>query len=445
MLIAEIIRRKRDGHRLGTEAMDLLAGGLAGGAIGDAQAAAFAMAVFFQDLDADECAALTKAMARSGQILRWDAADLGGPVLDKHSTGGIGDVVSLILAPAAAACGAFVPMIAGRGLGHTGGTVDKLEAIPGYRTAPGLDTLRDVVKRCGCAIIGQTADLAPADRRLYAIRDVTATVESIALITASILAKKLAAGLHGLVMDVKTGSGAFMPTVEKAEALARRLVEVGTKAGLPVTARLSDMNEPLASAAGNALEVRVALDHLTGRTQDARLHSVVVALGADMLRLGGLASTDDDARDKIETALASGAAAARFAGMVSALGGPRDLLERPEAYLATAPAVRPVPAPTSGTVRAIDTRALGLAVVALGGGRRDLADRIDPRVGLSGFARIGDRLRQGEPLARVHAADDAAAARAIADVQAAYRLGEEAPSPPPVIGLPVTAARRVGW
>ena len=441
MLIAEIIRRKRDGHRLGAEAMDSVAAGLAGGNVGDAQAAAFAMAVFFQDLDADECAALTRSMARSGQVLGWDAAELGGPVLDKHSTGGIGDVVSLILAPAVAACGAFVPMIAGRGLGHTGGTVDKLEAIPGYRTAPGLEAFRNIVERCGCAIIGQTAELAPADRRLYAIRDVTATVESIALITASILAKKLAAGLHGLVMDVKTGSGAFMPTVEKAEALARRLVEVGTRAGLPVAARLTDMNEPLASAAGNALEVRVALDHLTGRTQDARLHAVVVALGADMLRLGGLAPTNEDARDKIERALASGAAAARFAGMVSALGGPRDLLEKPDAHLPAAPVVRGVPAPTSGRVQAIETRALGLVVVALGGGRRDLADRIDSRVGLSECARVGDRLQQGEPLARVHAADDAAAARAIADVQAAYRLGEEAPSPPPVIGLPVTAAR----
>src|SRR5215208_1553291 len=262
MLPQEIIRRKRDGGALEPELIEAFIEGLTSGRVSEGQAAAFAMAVFFRGLTVDERVALTRAMTRSGAVLFWD---LPGPVLDKHSTGGIGDAVSLALAPAVAACGGFVPMISGRGLGHTGGTLDKLDAIPGYRSQPDLDAFRRVVREAGCAIIGQTDDLAPADRRLYAIRDVTATVESLDLITASILSKKLAAGLQGLVMDVKFGSGAFMSDIGNARALAESLVHVAGGAGLPTTALLTDMNQPLASVAGNAIEVAYALDYLSGR------------------------------------------------------------------------------------------------------------------------------------------------------------------------------------
>jgi thymidine phosphorylase len=300
----EVIRRKRDGQALAPEEIERLVAGLVSGTVSDAQAAAFAMTVVWRGLDEAECVALTRAMTRSGEILRWD---LPGPVLDKHSTGGVGDAVSLALAPAIAACGGFVPMISGRGLGHTGGTLDKLDAIPGYRSQPDIATFRRVVGEVGCAIIGQTADLAPADRRLYAIRDTTGTVESIDLITASILSKKLAAGLDGLVMDVKVGSGAFMTTVDDAGALARRIVTVATGAGLPTTALLTDMDEPLASAAGNALEIAYVVEYLTGRRREPRFHAVTVALGAEMLVLGGLAKDRDDGARRMEDAVASGA------------------------------------------------------------------------------------------------------------------------------------------
>ncbi len=276
----EIIRLKRDGLRLSEAEIAQFIAGLASGAVTEGQAAAFAMAVFFRGMDLTERIALTRAMTLSGETLDWRAPDLPGPVLDKHSTGGVGDNVSLMLAPMLAACGAFVPMISGRGLGHTGGTLDKLDSIPGYVTQPDLVTFKRVVREAGCAIIGQTDALAPADRRLYAIRDVTATVESVALITASILSKKLAAGLEGLVMDVKTGSGAFMPTLEGARELAESIATVATGAGLPTVSLITDMNEPLASAAGNAVEVKNAVDFLVGRRRDARLHRVTLALGA---------------------------------------------------------------------------------------------------------------------------------------------------------------------
>ena len=435
MLVAELIRRKRNGQPLEGAALAAFVTGLVDGTVGDAQAAAFAMAVCWRGLDDAECAALTDAMARSGETMTWADAGLDGPVIDKHSTGGIGDLVSLILAPAVAACGAYVPMIAGRGLGHTGGTVDKLDSIPGYDTAPDSAVFKAVVKACGCAIIGQTAALAPADRRLYAIRDVTATVESIPLIMASILAKKLAAGLDGLVMDVKTGSGAFLPNPAEAADLAQRLVDVGRAAGLPVAAILTDMSEPLAPAAGNALEVQAALDHLTGRAIDPRVEAVVRALGAAMLRLVGLAATTQDGIRAIDAALSSGRAAECFARMVAALGGPHTILADASSILPAAPIVRPIPAPKDGIVVSIDTRAVGLAVVALGGGRRQAGDPIDPRVGLTAFARIGDRRGRGEPLAFVHAPNEGAAARAIAAVQSAYALGLAAAPPTPLVGL----------
>lgn len=424
-LTQEIIAAKRDGAELPDDDIRQLIAGLTDGSVSEGQAAAFAMAVYFNGMNARERVALTLAMRDSGTVLRWD--DLPGPALDKHSTGGVGDTVSLPLAAAVAACGGYVPMISGRGLGHTGGTLDKLDAVPGYVTQPGVGLFREVVREVGCAIIGQTADLAPADKRLYAIRDVTATVETIPLLVSSILSKKLAAGLHGLAMDVKFGSGAFLPDYAKAQALAQALVEVANGAGLPTTAVLTHMGEPLASAAGNALEVAYALDHLTGRRREPRFHEVTVALGAEMLVLGRLAPDLDAARARIEEAFASGAAAERFARMVTALGGPADLLEKPERHLAAAPIVKPVFAEAAGAVAEIDTRAVGLAVVALGGGRVRPQDPIDHAVGIVELAGLGDRIGSDRPLGIVHARDEAAWAAASARLRKAYRIGEAAP------------------
>jgi thymidine phosphorylase len=426
MLPQEIIRRKRDGGTLSPAEIAFMVKGLTDGSVTEGQVAAFAMAVFFKGMTMAERVALTEAMRDSGRVLDW--RDLPGPALDKHSTGGVGDTVSLMLAPAVAACGGYVPMISGRGLGHTGGTLDKLDSIPGYVSQPDEALFRRVTREVGCAIIGQTADLAPADKRFYAIRDVTATVESIPLITASILSKKLAAGLHGLVMDVKFGNGAFMAHFADAEELARGLAKVATGAGLPTTALLTDMNEPLASAAGNAVEVRYAIDYLTGARREPRMHEVTLALGAEMLLTGRLAATLDEGKAKMESAIAGGAAAERFAAMVAALGGPKDLVEKPDKHLAAAPVVRPVSALAAGYVAAIDNRALGLAVVALGGGRTRAQDPIDHAVGLTGFAGLGARLAQGDPLAVVHARTDAQADAAAAAVTQAYGLSDMSPA-----------------
>ena len=430
LLPQEIIRKKRDGGALGTEEIASFVSGLVSGAVTEMQASALAMAVFFRGMTRDEAVALTLAMRDSGDVLAWAGEALPGPVLDKHSTGGVGDNVSLLLAPMVAACGGFVPMISGRGLGHTGGTLDKLEAIPGYTAKPDNALFRRVVREAGCAIIGQTENLAPADKRLYAIRDVTATVESIPLITASILSKKLAAGLDGLVMDIKTGSGAFMPTLEQSRALAASIVAVANGAGLKTTALITDMNEALAPAAGNAVEVINAIDNLTGHRRDDRLIAVTLALGAEMLVTGGLAATLDEARGRLDAALASGAAAETFGRMVAALGGPADLMERPVKHLPAAPLIRPVYAGTAGCVAAVETRALGLAVVALGGGRTRAADPIDPAVGLTDLAAPGETVDSGRPLALVHARDEAQFERAAAAVRAAYRLGAGGSRPP---------------
>ena len=420
----EIIRRKRDGAALSADEITSLVSGLLDGSVSEGQAAAFAMAVYFQGMSGPECAALTRALQHSGETIDWSDAALSGPVLDKHSTGGIGDNASLVLAPAIAACGGFVPMISGRGLGHTGGTLDKLDAIPGYRTAPALPLFRRTLRDAGCAIIGQTDELAPADRKLYAIRDVTATVESIPLITASILAKKLAAGIEGLVMDVKTGSGAFMATRKDARALAQSLIDVGTTAGLPVRGLITDMNEPLASAAGNAVEIDNAIAYLTGGPRDRRLERVVLALGTEMLMLGRLASDPQEALAKLTAAIDSGAAAERFQRMVEALGGPADLLEHPRLHLPAAPLVRAVPAPRAGIVTAIDVRAIGLAIVTLGGGRTRAQDAIDPAVGFTRLRGIGERISVGEPLGFAHARTQDKAEAAAYALVAAYRLDE---------------------
>lgn len=422
MIPQEIIRRKRDGETLAaTEIADFIAA-LSNGSISEGQAAAFAMAVFFRGMTREETVALTLAMRDSGDVLSW--ADIGKPISDKHSTGGVGDNVSLMLAPIVAACGLAVPMISGRGLGHTGGTLDKLEAIPGYDVMPDEALFRHTVRHVGCAIIGQTGDLAPADKRLYAVRDVTATVDSIPLITASILSKKLAAGLETLVLDVKFGSGAFMLSAEEAELLASALVQVANGAGVKTCALITDMNEPLADAAGNTLEIIHCLDFLNGRKTGTRIETLILAFAAEMLVQGGVAATLAGAETMARDALSSGRALERFGQMVSALGGPVDFVERPEQYLTTAPHVVPVPAPESGWLSTCQARDLGMAVVELGGGRRHPSDKIDHRVGLSAILPLGTKVEAGQPIALVHAASREDAARIVASVQQAYTISE---------------------
>jgi thymidine phosphorylase len=424
----EVIARKRDGHALSASEIAEFIAGFSKGSVSHAQAAALAMAVYFNDMTMPERVALTTAMRDSGTVLDW--SDLDGPVADKHSTGGVGDNVSLMLAPILAAIGIYVPMISGRGLGHTGGTLDKFDSIPGYTTSPDNALFRKVVREAGCAIIGQTADLAPADKALYAIRDVTGTVESISLITASILSKKLAAGLGSLVLDVKTGSGAFMPTLEKSRALAQSLVEVANGAGLKTSALITDMNEPLASAAGNGLEVRNAVDFLTGAHQDPRLKEVTLALCAVVAEMTGVAPNVEAGRNLVDEALASGRATERFATMVAALGGPADFVENMDRYLQPAPIVRDVFAEGQGKVAAIDTKGVGMAVVALGGGRTMPTDSIDHTVGFDRLAGLGARVDASTPIARIHARDEASAEDAISRLKSAYRLGDTAPSYP---------------
>ena len=422
MLPAEIIRTKRDGAALGEAQIQAFVQGLVDGSWSEGQVAALAMAILLKGMGRAECVALTRAMTLSGEVQRWDDAGLRGPLLDKHSTGGVGDKVSLVLAPIVAACGGVVPMISGRGLGHTGGTLDKLQALPGYRVDPDPTLLRQVLRQAGCAIIGPSARLAPADRRLYAIRDVTATVESIPLITASILSKKLAAGLQGLVMDVKLGNGAFMQDIAQARALAQSLMAVAAGAGLPCQALISDMNQVLGYTAGNALELAESVAFLTGAAQEPRLLALTLALAAQMLHGGGLAPSLAAAHRQAAGALASGRAAECFARMVAGLGGPADVLA--DAALPVAPVQWDVLAPHSGTLAAMDTRALGLLVVALGGGRRLANDAVDARVGLSQILPLGSAVQAGQPLLRLHAADAAAAQAARAAVLAALRIAE---------------------
>ncbi|MCE8023812.1 thymidine phosphorylase [Billgrantia aerodenitrificans] len=439
----ELIRAKRDGQALAPEEIGELVTGVSDGSLSDAQVGALAMAIYLNGMNAAETVALTEAVRDSGEVLVWrglgQGLDLPGPVLDKHSTGGVGDLVSLVLGPWIAACGGYVPMVSGRGLGHTGGTLDKLEAIPGYDIAPTRERFRRLVREAGVAIVGQTAELAPADRRLYAIRDVTATVESLPLIVSSILGKKLACGLDALVMDVKTGSGAFMPTHEASFELASTIAEVASRAGTPTTALLTDMSQPLAPCAGNAVEVREAIALLTGeKTGDksgdesgdksgGRLLEVTRTLAAELLLAGRLARDHEGALALLDERLASGAAAERFARMVAGLGGPADLLERHDRHLPGAAVVRPVYAERSGRVTRMDTRALGLAVVTLGGGRRAPSDGIDHSVGLSGIAALGEAVDGERPLAWVHAGSEADAERAASQLRAAIEVNDVAP------------------
>ena len=425
-----VIAAVRQGERVRAEDLQWFAKALASGEVSDAQGGAFAMAVCLRGLSEEGRVALTRAMRDSGEVLAWD---LPGPVLDKHSTGGVGDCVSLLLAPALAACGAYVPMISGRGLGHSGGTLDKLEAIPGYRADVSVETLRSVVGDVGCAIVAASADIAPADRRLYAIRDVTSTVESIDLITASILSKKLAVGLEGLVLDVKMGSGAFMKTLAEAEALARALVSTAQGAGCMTSALITDMSQPLATAAGNALEVIEVMETLTSTSINQPLWELTAALGGEVLALGGLADDALDGAKRISEALRSGRAAEIFGEMVAALGGPSDFVERWPDRLPSAPVVREVPSMTEGYVSAINGQALGMAVVRLGGGRLKQGDRINASVGLSEIAGIGEHVSPDLPFALIHAASEADADRAEAAVRAAFSIADDVAAEPDLI------------
>jgi thymidine phosphorylase len=434
MLPQEIIRKKRDGRELSSDEIAFIVKGIVDESLSEGQVASFAMSVFFRGMTIEERVALTLGLTRSGIQLDWSDLRLPGPVIDKHSSGGVGDKVSLMLAPIVAACGAFVPMISGRGLGHTGGTLDKLSAISGYESQPDIATFRKVVREVGCAIIGQTDELAPADRRLYAVRDVTGSVESIPLIVSSILSKKIAAGLGGLVMDVKCGSGAFCDTADMARDLAHSLVAVANRAGLPTVALITDMDRVLGRDVGNALEIAEAVNYLKGeRTREPRLHEVVLSLAGEMLALGKLTSSVAAGRARAEAALEDGRAAEKFARMVAALGGPDDFLDHADRYLARAAVIKPCTANRSGHVTGMNARDVGMAVVTLGGGRSHADDAIDPSVGLTDVIDVGATVRAGSPLCVVHAASESAADEAIGSLRRAIMIGDAAPADRPVI------------
>ncbi|XXK21885.1 thymidine phosphorylase [Arenicellales bacterium nBUS_48] len=424
-LLQELIRKKRDGDSLTDQEIEAFVEGVVDQSASDGQIGAFAMAVLLRGMSASECTALSLSMRDSGEVICWDHLNLQGPIVDKHSTGGVGDCVSLMLAPMLAACGAFVPMISGRGLGHTGGTLDKLSSIPGYDLKPNADVFKATVAEIGCAIIGQTSTLAPADGRIYSVRDVTATVESIPLITASILSKKLSAGLDNLVMDIKLGNGAFMTELSEAKALAESIRQVAKQAGLITSTLITDMNQPLARAAGNALEVRETVHYLTGEARDPRLHEVVIRLASALLIGAGLASSRHAAAKKLETVLVEGQARDHFDAMIQALGGPQDFCQTADKYLPKAPVVCNVLSPTSGFVNEINTRQLGLSVVSLGGGRRHPDDEIDLSVGLEHIVRCGDPIKQGDSLCLIHARDKQSAAVATKSVLNAFEISSE--------------------
>ncbi len=433
MLFVDVIRRKRDGHALSDDEIAFFVNGLSDGSIPAEQVSALAMAVFLNSMTFAEAGTLTRLMAASGLMLEWSGEDLGGPVIDKHSTGGIGDKVSFLLAPIAAACGCYVPMISGRGLGHGGGTLDKIGAIPGYDATPEPALFRKVVKDVGCAIIGQTSDLAPADRRLYSIRDITATVESVPLITASILSKKMSAGLDGLVMDVKFGTGAFMSTVEEAKTLATSIIGTGGASGLKTHALITDMNENLGLTAGNAVEVRESVHYLTGETREARLDEVTLGLVAEMLLIGGIETDRQRGKERADEAVNSGRAAEIFGQMVAALGGPGDFVENCDRYLPAAAVQKPVFADGDGVLVHVDGRRFGNAIIELGGGRRKVDDELDLSVGFVDVAPIGSSIGRDTPLATVHAADERTAEIAATMLREACRLGRESPPERPVI------------
>ncbi|MDO4434032.1 MAG: thymidine phosphorylase [Alysiella sp.] len=438
-LMQEIIRKKRDQQILTPEEIQFYIQGVTNETVSEGQIAAFCMAVFFNKMNLDERTALTAAMRDSGDTLKWQGFDLNGPLLDKHSTGGVGDVVSLMLAPMLAACGAYVPMIAGRGLGHTGGTLDKLESIQGFDIFPSPQKMQEMVKQIGCVIVGQTGNLAPADRKIYATRDVTATVESLDLITASILSKKLAEGLDSLVMDVKVGNGAFMPTYELSRALAQSIAQVATQAGCQTTALLTDMNEVLASSAGNAVEVREAVRYLRGDYRNPRLHEATMALSAELLVNGKLAQTREQAREKLQTVLDNGLALDYFNRMVVAQGGAADFGNQFETLLPKANVIKPVFAPESGFISEMNTRDIGVAVINLGGGRRVASDKIDHSVGFDEILPIGTKVDTQTPIATIHAKNEQDWQIAANAYLNAVKISENAPSERPMVYETLTA------
>ncbi len=431
-----ILATLRLGLQPSPEEMAWFGTAIGSGEVTDAQAGAFAMGVCRDPLGEEARVALTLAMRDSGKVLDWD---MPGPVVDKHSTGGVGDCVSLPLAPALAACGAYVPMISGRGLGHTGGTLDKLEAIPGYQAEHSEEHLREVVRSVGCAIVGASGDIAPADKRLYAIRDVTGTVESIDLITASILSKKLAAGLDALVLDVKMGSGAFMKDMVEARALAHSLVDTAEGTGCRSSALITEMGQPLIETAGNGLEVADSMKTLTGEAVSAPLWDLTVALGGELLALCGIAGDDEDGRGRIEAVLRSGEAAETFERMIHALGGPADFVGSWRRHLAVAPVVRDIFPEVPGIVEAVDTEAVGMGVVLLGGGRLKEGDRLDPSVGFDRLVGIGTEVSEKQPLAQVHAASEEDAEAAAQAIRAAYTVSEEGAEAPALVHERITA------
>ncbi|MBR2274175.1 MAG: thymidine phosphorylase [Alphaproteobacteria bacterium] len=432
MLPQEIIRKVRNRDKLTAEEIYFFINGMSKGEIADIQAASFSMAVFLNGLSEEETLALTCAMRDSGEQITWQDMDKG-PIVDKHSTGGVGDKVSLMLAPMLAACGAFVPMIAGRGLGHTGGTLDKLEAIAGYTTTVDTQKFKQVVQKIGCAIIGQTADLAPADKKLYAIRDVCATVESIPLITASILAKKLAAGLQYLVMDIKCGNGAFMENKQSAIALAHSIARVANGAGTKTSALLTDMNSVLGSTVGNALEVKEAIDYLQGNKLNPRLNEVTMALCAELLTNSKVASSKAEAEQQLQHALSSGKAYQKFVEMAVSLGADKEIVEN---YVKSAPIAKytkAVYAQQEGYVATIDTRTVGLGVIMLGGGRTTPEQKINYTTGFSEFCQIGDKVDKKTPLCYIHAEDEAII-KPVADmIHQAVKINPQPPKQTPVI------------
>jgi len=430
LLPEEFIRAKRDGDAVGERDLREFVDGIASGDVSDAQVGAFTMAVHFQGMSMDEQVALTLAMRDTGHTLTWP--NLNGPVLDKHSTGGVGDVVSLVLAPVVAACGAYIPMISGRGLGHTGGTLDKLESIPGFNVNPSHMLFDRTVRETGLAMTGQSAELAPADGRIYSIRDVTATVDSIPLIVASILSKKLAEGLDALVLDIKTGNGSFMVERNRSRDLAANLVQVSELAGLPCRALITDMNQPLAHSAGNALEVMEAIKILKGEIRNPALKEIALGLGTEMLLLGGLADKPAEAEKMLTSAFESGEAVERFGKMVARQGGPLDLVEHPEHYLQLPPINRPMLAPRAGCIEYIDTRAIGFCIVELGGGRAHIDDTIDHSVGLSKLCCVGDSILEGDELLTIHARNEASWHKAASMLESAIKIGRKTDALPAV-------------
>lgn len=429
----ELIRKKRNGDNLEQDEIEFIVTGITENTLSEGQVAAFGMATYFQGLSLDEKVHLTRAMKNSGKVINWQDLNLSGPILDKHSTGGVGDKVSLMLAPIIAACGGFCPMITGRGLGHTGGTADKLESIPGYNISPSFDNFQNIVQELGCAIIGSTGDFAPADKRFYSIRDVTACVESIDLITTSILSKKMAAGLDGLVMDVKFGSGAFMDTFGDASNLAKSIIDVAKKSGLSISALLTDMNENLGKTAGNAVEVHEAIDFLKNLRVEPRLYEVTVSLCSELLILGKIVDTQEEAESKIKTVIENGKAAETFQKMTVALGGPSDLIDKPERYLPDTPIMKPVFSKESGYINAINTREIGLCIIEMGGGRRHASDTIRYDVGFSQISGIGEKIDNKKPLCYIHAANEDQASEISKKIVNIFEIKDTPPVKGPVV------------